>query len=113
MAVDCKPTAAMFGHMAARLAAAAAAAELGLSLEATEGMVAAAERMGVDFGSYGTACSSQQIIDSHNSMLQHTIQGWSSSQAQVHFSNRMDTKPADEFLQPPPYAAVTPLPVLI
>lgn len=103
----------MFAAMQARLAAAAAAAELGLPPDAAEEVLAFAQRSGVDFDSFGTERSSSEIIEAHNKGLRRTMQQLQQQQQEdlymVRASQSRDVKPAADFPQPPPFSALNPI----
>jgi len=86
-----------------------AAAELGLPLEAAEHVVGQAERMGIDFESYGTARTNKQVLADHNHSLCYVMQQLSSSNAVLSMTSSKDTKPVEDFPAPPPYGALTPI----
>lgn len=94
----------MFG-MSVRLAAAMAAAEMGLQ---PEDVLKSAERMGVDFDSFGAPRSKQEILDAHTASLRCSKQQLSSAFT-VHNSYSGDTKPVEEFPRVPAFAALMPV----
>lgn len=100
----------MFAALQARLAAAAAAAELGLPPEAAEEMLEHARESGIDFENFGNERASKQIISEHNKALRHMMQQMGSGmQYAFSTSSSWNVKPADEFAKPPPYAALSPI----
>lgn len=98
----------MFGSVAARLAAVMAAAELGHD---PDDLLASAERMGIDFDMFGAPRSNREIIQLHNAALRDSLRRLNSADSGLllHTSFCGDTKPADEFPQPPPFAALMPI----
>jgi hypothetical protein len=99
----------MFAAMTARLAAAAAAAELGLPPEAADEVLAHAQQSGIDFDNFGSERSSRQIIEAHNKALRSMMQQLKDGMYMVHTSQSWDVKPAADFPRPPPYSALSPI----
>lgn len=99
----------MSAAMQARLAAELLAAGMGMPSEAADDMIENAQRMGINFDSFGTLRSSKQIIEEHKQALHSLAQKISRSGATMQISNSWNTKPAEDFPSPPPYAALMPI----